>query len=93
MMDKQSEDRGTGCSLSDQHILSDLRKFTKIVLKFKTQVLPGYSTPWVGLYFRTICLDLRKSHKISRQMLGLLMTKYVDLTKNNLYPCLRLKNL
>ena len=59
----------TGCSLSDQHILSpinlkyvqrlilsDLRRFTQIVLKFKTQVLQVWN-------FRRISVNLRKSDK------------------------------
>ena len=44
----------TGCSLSDQYILSDLR----IVLKLKTKVLQV-------LNFRTICVNLCKSEKKS----------------------------
>ena len=59
----------TGCSLLDQHILSpinlkyvqrlilsDLRRFTQIVLKFKTQVLQVWN-------FRRISVNLRKSDK------------------------------
>ena len=53
--------------LSDQHILSainpDLQRFTKIVLKFKTQVLQV-------LNFRRICVNFWKSDKIGRHILG-----------------------
>ena len=59
-------------SLSDQHISSPinpkyndwfchLQRFTQIVLKFKTQV-------WQVLNFRTICVNLCKSDKISCQI-------------------------
>ena len=57
----------TGYSLSDQHILSpinpkydlsNLRKFTKTVLKFKT-------CRTCALSFRTICVNLHKYDKIS----------------------------
>ena len=40
----------TGYPFSDQHILSDLRRFIQIVLKFKTQVLQV-------LNFRRICVN------------------------------------
>ena len=61
----------TGCSLSDQHILSssnpnteyNLRRFTQIVLKFKTQVLQI-------LKLKTICVNLLKLEKISGHILG-----------------------
>ena len=63
----------TGCSLSDQHILSQINpkynhcfffRFTQIVLKFKTKVLQVLS-------FRTIYVNLTKSEKkISRHILG-----------------------
>ena len=61
----------TGCSLSDYHILlpinpkykTDFVRFTQIVLKFKTQVLPV-------LNFRTICVNLRNSDKILPHILG-----------------------
>ena len=35
--------------------------------------------------FQNDCLNLRKSEKISRCILGYLVTKHVDLSKNNLY--------
>ena len=64
----------TGYSFSDQHIfspinpkyerliLSDLRRCTQIVLKFKT-------CKTCVLNFRTICVNLRKFGKISRCIL------------------------
>ena len=35
-------------------------------------------------FLRAICINLCKSDKISRHILGLLVKKYVDLTKINL---------
>ena len=35
--------------------------------------------------FQNDCFNLRKSEKISRCILGYLVTKHVDLSKNNLY--------
>ena len=46
-----------------QPILSDLRIFTQIILKFQTQVLQV-------LNFNAICVNLRKFDKISHHMLG-----------------------
>jgi hypothetical protein len=44
-------------------ILSDLRIFTQIILKFQTQVLQVLNS-------NAICVNLRKFDKISRHMLG-----------------------
>ena len=52
-------------------------RFTQMVLKFKT-------CKTHVLNFRTICINLRKFDNSSRCILGELVTKYVDLTKNNL---------
>ena len=54
-------------------VLSDLKRFIQIVLKFKT--------------CKTMCVNLCKSDKISRCILDYLLnwSKYVDLTKNYLY--------
>ena len=52
--------------------------FCQIVQKFKT-------CKTCVLNFRTICVNLSKSYKISPYILGLLVTKYVDLKKNSLH--------
>ena len=58
--------------------MTDLVSFTQNVPKLKT-----FKT--CVLNFRSICVDLSKSDKISTYILGLLVTKYVGLIKNNLY--------
>ena len=57
---------------------TDFVSFTQNFLKFKT-------CKTCVLNFRTICVNLSKSDKISPYILGLLVTKYVGLTKNSLY--------
>ena len=56
---------------------TDFVRFTQILLKFKT-------SKTCVLNFRTACVNLHKSDKISRHILGSLVTKYVDLTKKRL---------
>ena len=58
--------------------MTDLVSFTQNVPKLKT-----FKT--CVLNFRSICVDLSKSDKIRTYILGLLVTKYVGLIKNNLY--------
>ena len=74
----QIQSHSTGCSLSDQHILSpvnqayndwfllNMQRFPYMVLTFKTQALQVLEV----LNFRSICGNLHESDKISCRMLG-----------------------
>ena len=63
---------------NDRFCLIFTKIYTNCFLKFKTQVLQV-------LNFRTVCANLCNPEKNICCIFGWLVTKYVDLTKNNLY--------
>ena len=78
----------TGYSLSDHQILSPINPkqddwFCQIYTNCSE--IQNLENLCFSISEQFVYLGLRKSDKISRCIFGYLVTKYVDLTKNNLY--------